>query len=284
MESVRISQPNILLVDDDPLVRDTLRAILEMEHFEVRAAGNVPEAIHLIDTREYDGLLSDLHMPGAANGFSVIKAMRDKPPDAFTLLFSGCLPAKEAIDANLLRADEFMMKPIPIAKMVTLIRDRLAKGMVRSPNSKKRIASILEQGSPNTISDELSGVRNGVEIMLAEQKSWRGAAEPPRPASKSPIMAVVTGRFPAIQRMCSTTTPCSRHWRIDKIGQYPQLHKLPAALRQPVLTWRWLLTAGTGSLDAAMWHECYHDLRLVVIQYVHPRLLINKPDIGLHFV
>jgi DNA-binding NtrC family response regulator len=153
MESVRISQPKILLVDDDPLVRDTLRAILEMEHFEVSAAGNVPEVIHLIDTREYDGLLSDLHMPRAKDGFTVIKAMRDKHPDAFTLLFSGCLPAKEAMDANLLRADEIMMKPIPIAKMVTLIRDRLAKGVSRTRNSKKRVASILEQDSQITIAD-----------------------------------------------------------------------------------------------------------------------------------
>ena len=97
MESVRISQPKLLLVDDDPLATDPLRAILEMEHFEVSAAGNVPEAIYLIDTREYDGLLSDLHMPGAADGFTVIKGMRDKHPDAFTLLFSGCLPAKQAM-------------------------------------------------------------------------------------------------------------------------------------------------------------------------------------------
>jgi DNA-binding NtrC family response regulator len=116
-----------------------------MAHCEVGAAGNFPEAIYLIDTREYDGLLSDLHMPGAQDRFTVINAMRDKHPNAFTLLFSGCLPAKEAMDANLLRADEIMMKPIPIAKMVTVIRDRLAKGVTRSPNSEKRVASILEQ-------------------------------------------------------------------------------------------------------------------------------------------
>jgi hypothetical protein len=57
------------------------------------------------------------------------------------------------MDANLLRADEIMMKPIPIAKMVTLIRDRLAKGVSRTRNSKKRVASILEQDSQITIAD-----------------------------------------------------------------------------------------------------------------------------------
>ena len=76
MENDTTVKPRILLVEDDKAVRETLEPILEMEQFQVSTAGNVAEAIHLIDTQSFDALLSDLHMPGAGDGFTVISAMR----------------------------------------------------------------------------------------------------------------------------------------------------------------------------------------------------------------
>ena len=89
LENDATIRPRLLLVDDDVVVLGTLKMILEMENFEVRTAGTVAEAIHLIDTQVFDALLSDLHMPGAGDGFTVISAMRHKQPDAITLLFTG---------------------------------------------------------------------------------------------------------------------------------------------------------------------------------------------------
>ena len=65
--SDKTARPRILLVDDDEIVRELLRALLEMNQFLVTTAANVPEAIHLIDTEPFDVLLSDLHMPGAGD-------------------------------------------------------------------------------------------------------------------------------------------------------------------------------------------------------------------------
>jgi len=74
--------PTILLVDDDEIVRDTIKQVLEISEFHVTTANNVSEAIHLIDTESFDVLISDLHMPGAGDGFTVISAMRHKHPFA----------------------------------------------------------------------------------------------------------------------------------------------------------------------------------------------------------
>ena len=52
-------------------------------------AADVGEALHLIDTDDFDVLLSDLHMPGAGDGFTVVSAMRHKNPNAVTLAFTG---------------------------------------------------------------------------------------------------------------------------------------------------------------------------------------------------
>jgi DNA-binding response OmpR family regulator len=165
LENEKTGQTRILLVDDDQLVCETLQAILEMNQFQVSVARNVAEALHLIDTESFDALLSDLHMPGAGDGFTVISAMRHKHPDTITLLFTGYPALKEAMDAILLQADEILVKPMPIPEMIALIRDRLSKrkGARRVTNT-ERVASILERDSLPTIANWLSAVKTEDEL------------------------------------------------------------------------------------------------------------------------
>jgi DNA-binding NtrC family response regulator len=106
-------------------------------------AANVPEALHLIDTEQFDVLLSDLHMPGAGDGFTVVSAMRHKSPNAVTLLFTGYPALKEAMNAILLQADEVLVKPMPIPEMVALIREKLEKRGMRPESRTERVATIL---------------------------------------------------------------------------------------------------------------------------------------------
>jgi DNA-binding response OmpR family regulator len=141
-----------------------MQAILEMNQFQVSVAGNVAEALHLIDTQSFDALLSDLHMPGAGDGFTVISAMRHKHPDTVTLLFTGYPALKEAMDAILLQADEILVKPMPIPEMIALIRDRLSKRKGRRVSNTERVASILERDSLPTIANWLSAVKTDDEL------------------------------------------------------------------------------------------------------------------------
>ena len=164
LENEKTSQPRLLLVDDDKIVRETLKAVMEMNQFQVSAAGNVAEAIHLIDTQPFAALLSDLHMPGAGDWFTVISAMRHKHPDAITLLFTGYPALKEAMDAILLQADEILVKPMPIPEMIALIRDRLSKPGGRRVANTERVASILECDSLPTIANWLSAVNTDDEL------------------------------------------------------------------------------------------------------------------------
>ena len=81
----------LLLVDDDELVRETLVAVLEHSEFAVSSAANVNEALKLIGSQTFDVLVSDLHMPGAGDGLTVVSAMRHSNPNAVTLILS-CPP------------------------------------------------------------------------------------------------------------------------------------------------------------------------------------------------
>jgi CheY-like chemotaxis protein len=102
----------ILLVDDDEVIRHTLSKLLTHEGFEVTSAASVPEALRLINSDVYDVLLSDLHMPGAGDGLTVVSAMRHANPKAVTMLLSSFPEMEVAARAILLQADEILVKPM----------------------------------------------------------------------------------------------------------------------------------------------------------------------------
>jgi CheY-like chemotaxis protein len=146
-----MTETRILLVDDDVVVRMALTGLLEQSGFAVTTAANVPEALKLITGSEtYDVLLSDLHMPGAGDGLTVVSAMRHANPQAVTFLLSAFPEMAAAVAAILQQADEILVKPIEITSLIQVIRERVARG----PHRKREIetvASILERSIPGTI-------------------------------------------------------------------------------------------------------------------------------------
>lgn len=171
MDIPRTVRPRILLVDDDEVMRELLKQVLESSEFHVTLAATVSEAIHLIDTEPYDALISDLHMPGAGDGFTVISAMRHKHPSAVTLLFTGYPALKEAMDAILLQADEILVKPMDPGELIEVVRERLAKRGTRPGTNRERVVSILERDAAATIANWLFRVEHDLELTRIELSS-----------------------------------------------------------------------------------------------------------------
>lgn len=148
----------LLLVDDNELILSTLGAVLRMNGFIVVCAGSVNEALKLISTESFDVLLSDLHMPQAGDGLTVVSAMRHANPAAVTLIFSGYPEMKGAADAIRQQADEVLPKPINPDALVASIRSRLAQ---KRPTGIKleNLADILEAETQKTIDDWLNLVK-----------------------------------------------------------------------------------------------------------------------------
>jgi DNA-binding NtrC family response regulator len=159
-------QSRVLLVDDNEAVRSSLRKVLESAHFEVTTASNVGEALGLINTETFDVLLSDLHMPNAGDGFTVVSAMRHTNPEAVTLVFTGYPALQEAMDAILLQADEILVKPMPIPDLLNLIRDKLDKRKPRVLTHPQRVAVILEREASATIAEWLTRVEREKELTV----------------------------------------------------------------------------------------------------------------------
>ena len=155
----------ILLVDDNDDIRTMYQEGLQAHGFEVIPASSVNEALNLIATQKFDVLLSDLHMPDAGDGFTVVSAMRHTQPGVVTLVLSGYPALQEAMDAILLQADEVLVKPFGLAKIIELIQQRLLNPSSYSPPTKEQVATILARDSAATIQHWLSSVEGNQELM-----------------------------------------------------------------------------------------------------------------------
>jgi DNA-binding response OmpR family regulator len=154
----------VLLVDDDDAVRNMMTVTLERKGFEVVAACNVPEALRLIATETFDALITDLHMPNPADGFTVISAMRHSQPNALTLLVSGYPDVQTAMAAILLEADEIIVKPFDAGKLTDLLLEKMLTRKPAARIEKERVAAILQRCIPGVVEDWLARVKQSKEL------------------------------------------------------------------------------------------------------------------------
>jgi CheY-like chemotaxis protein len=147
-----MSTTRVLLVDDDEVVRMIFTEALEQSGFAVTCARNVVEALNHITSQSYDALVSDLHMPGAGDGLTVVSAMRHANPSAVTLLLSAFPQMEAAAQAILLQADEILVKPMEVTSLVDVIKQRIAIGPVRN-REVESVAAILERTTDATIQE-----------------------------------------------------------------------------------------------------------------------------------
>jgi YesN/AraC family two-component response regulator len=155
----------ILLVDDDEMVRLTLSDILEESGFAVTTAANVPEALKYISSQSFEVLLSDLHMPGAGDGLTVVSAMRHANPKAVTILLSAFPEMDAAAHAILLQADEILVKPMNVETLVTAIKQRLASGSPGMRVVVETVAAILERSAESTIGEWFKRIETDKKVM-----------------------------------------------------------------------------------------------------------------------
>jgi ActR/RegA family two-component response regulator len=161
---IAMTKQRILLVDDNDDIREVYRRGLQNREFEVVTAATVNEALRLISIEHFDVLLSDLHMPDAGDGFTVVSAMRHTHPQALTLLMSGYPAVEEAMSAILLEADQVLAKPVGIAEIAKIIQEKIANPAARASIMKESVATILERDLEPTIHDWTNKVEQNDEL------------------------------------------------------------------------------------------------------------------------
>ncbi len=101
---------DVLVVDDDPAIRDALRAVLEHAGHMVAEAGTGEGAVAMLEERRFDVVLLDLAMPGM-HGLDALERIRENAPDVGVIVVSGEGTIANAIRAGQRGAFDFIEKP-----------------------------------------------------------------------------------------------------------------------------------------------------------------------------
>jgi CheY-like chemotaxis protein len=115
----------VLLVDDDPSVLSSLKAVLEFHAFDVETAVSVSEAQRKLATSEFELVVTDVRMEREASGFEVIRTAAQKPRRPATALLTAYLPKSEQWKNE--PVDAILVKPISTLDLVRQLENLLAR-------------------------------------------------------------------------------------------------------------------------------------------------------------
>jgi excisionase family DNA binding protein len=105
-------RPTILIVDDDPRLREYVRVNLEMEGYAVREAGSADEGLNVLDESTPDLVLLDVMMP-QMDGWEMLRRVQERHGVGTipVIMFSGKVDEEEASEATLRGAQGFIGQP-----------------------------------------------------------------------------------------------------------------------------------------------------------------------------
>jgi len=128
----------ILIVDDEPVVRDSLGKWFTEEGFTVRAVGSAQEALNAFQPHTWDVALLDIKMPGM-DGIELQNRLREADPDLIVIIMTGYASVETAIHALKQGAYDYICKPFEPDELVHTINNALEHRQV-----KKEVVQLRE--------------------------------------------------------------------------------------------------------------------------------------------
>ena len=121
----RPKSAQILVVDDEPLIRETLVEYLTQEGYPVCACPTGEEALAMATQMPVDVALCDMQLPGM-DGIELLEKLLKINPRTFVLLITAYATVENAVDAFQRGAHDYLMKPIILDEVLNKIRHLLA--------------------------------------------------------------------------------------------------------------------------------------------------------------
>jgi two-component system nitrogen regulation response regulator NtrX len=129
----------VLVVDDEPAIRDTMRMILEYDGHEVLTAGSGPEALSIAERESPDIAFLDIKMPGI-DGLEVLSRLRGTNETLPVVIVSAHGTASTALEAGRLGAFRFIEKPLSKDYVLDAVREGVELGALKRENRQMRSA------------------------------------------------------------------------------------------------------------------------------------------------
>jgi two-component system, NtrC family, nitrogen regulation response regulator NtrX len=131
----------VLVVDDEPAIRDTMKMILEYDGHDVLLASSGQEGLAIAEKESPDLVFVDIKMPGL-DGLEVLGRLRAQNESLPVVVVSAHGTAATALEAGRLGAFRFIEKPLSKDYVLDAVREGLELGALRSEN--KNLKTVLE--------------------------------------------------------------------------------------------------------------------------------------------
>ena len=148
----------ILVIDDEPRIRDACRMVLEEMGAEVAVAENGEIGLAMIAERHFDLVLVDLMMP-VISGFEVLAQVREEHPDTVVVVITGYATLEHSIEAMKKGAFDFIPKPFTPDHLRVVVGKSLkyTRALQDISDSKSRLRVMVNRLMDGVMTSDLDG-------------------------------------------------------------------------------------------------------------------------------
>jgi two-component system response regulator HydG len=161
-ENVVESKASILIVDDEPAVRDSLGKWFEEEGYSVTAAASAQDALRKLTSERWDLALVDVEMPGM-DGLELQRKLCEVDPEITVIIMTGHASVETAVQALKDGAYDYLTKPFDPDDLAHLVRKALDCRGVRRESV--RLWESLAEARAVELVGQSSGMRKVLELV-----------------------------------------------------------------------------------------------------------------------
>ena len=145
-------QYRVLVVDDEPSMREFLEIALEDFGYEVQVAGSLKEAHASLSKYEFQVVLTDLRLPDGT-GIELLSQIREEC-ESEVILLTAYATAETALEAMRRGAYDYLLKPVKLSELEALLEKAIEKYLLKDEN--RRLNKTLATVAPNLSDTSLS--------------------------------------------------------------------------------------------------------------------------------
>jgi len=176
-----MSNPHVLVVDDEADIRALIKDILKDESYGVTVAANAAEAREALAAAKFDLILLDIWMPDT-DGITLLREWSDRGElHCPVVIMSGHGTVDTAVEATRLGAFDFVEKPLSLAKLLRTVEAALDSAGTQSTAARQMLPSLLAPVGRSPLMKNLRervkqyAGHDGSVLICGEPGSGRGA-------------------------------------------------------------------------------------------------------------
>ena len=163
-----MQKPNILLVEDEENLHDTLRLNLELEGYEVTSAFTGPEALGKIQSEYFDLVVLDIMLP-EIDGISVLETMRLNKVESPVLILSARNSSADRINGLRKGADDYLTKPFELEELLLRVQKLISSRKKSGAESTENIYSF--GGHTIDFKAQIANTKSGETVPLSKKEA-----------------------------------------------------------------------------------------------------------------